>query len=111
MRRMRVLAAIMALAAASGATAQEGRAVSDPDWLAKPSAQELAGAYPELAQMLNLEGRAVLACGVNDLGVLQDCQVRYEIPSGMGFGQAALTPTIRLRMSPLPGQYGTGGYC
>lgn len=100
MRRMRVLAAIMALAAASGATAQEGRAVSDPDWLAKPSAQELAGAYPELAQMLNLEGRAVLACGVNDLGVLQDCQVRSEIPSGMGFGQAALALTERFRMKP-----------
>ncbi|HEX2562098.1 TonB family protein [Phenylobacterium sp.] len=99
MRLMLELAALWLGALVSAADAQP-RVITNPDWQARPTGEQLASAYPMVAQMLNLEGRATVHCRVNDLGLLVDCQVQSELPDGLGFGQAALALTERFRMKP-----------
>lgn len=99
MRLIFVLAAL-GLAAVSSVASAAPRVITDPDWQTRPTGAELGSAYPAIAELLNLEGRAVVACGVNDLGVLVNCEIRSELPEGLGFGQAALALTERFRMKP-----------
>jgi len=76
-----------------------------PDWLTKPSAEDLVRAYPERALRQNVEGTAVLACQVTALGALRDCKAA-ESPAGYGFAEAALrlAPRFRIRPQTIDGQ-------
>jgi protein TonB len=71
-----------------------------PNWLRKPSGEELARAYPDRAQRLGVGGTATLACVVTAQGTVRDCRVSAESPDAFGFGEAALTLTRYFRMSP-----------
>lgn len=71
-----------------------------PNWLRKPSGEELARAYPERAIRREVEGSATLACVVTAQGTVRDCQVAAESPDAYGFGDAALKLTRYFRMSP-----------
>ena len=71
-----------------------------PNWLRKPSGDEMARAYPDRAQRLSVEGSATLACLVTASGTVRDCRVASEGPDGFGFGAAALKLTRYFRMSP-----------
>ncbi len=74
--------------------------VTKPDWLRKPSGEDMANFYPPLAQMFSLSGRAMIDCTVTDQGALTDCSVGGETPIGIGFGQAALRLSDLFRMKP-----------
>jgi TonB family protein len=69
-----------------------------PDWLRKPSADEVARFAPANARGAN--GRALIVCAVTVRGTLDDCKVLSENPTGRGFGAAALLVTSLFLMRP-----------
>jgi len=71
-----------------------------PDWLEKPTVEDMERAYPAHARRKAIDGKAVVSCQVADDGRLADCRVVSETPSGEGFGIAALAVSQRFRMSP-----------
>lgn len=95
-------------AAALGALAWWGPAtaaprpsvVTNPDWLERPSGEDVAAMYPKLAMAMSVTGRAVVACQVDSYGALEACKVDNASPSGLGFGEAALALTGKFRMRP-----------
>lgn len=76
------------------------RLITRPDWLKRPSAAQLADAYPARALRNEVVGSAVLACSVTATGGLTGCAVEVETPAGAGFGAAALKLARHFRMSP-----------
>jgi protein TonB len=75
-------------------------AVTNPDWLTRPSADQVAKAYPETALRGGVGGLIVLACDVTAVGAVVRCDVVSESPQGYGFGRAALSLTRYFRMRP-----------
>jgi TonB family protein len=73
---------------------------SNPDWLRKPSAQDLAAAFPTKALQDGTAGKAAIKCGVTIEGFLERCVVLFESPADFGFGAAALQLSPQFRMSP-----------
>ena len=73
--------------------------ITRPNWVARPSGQDLAAVYPRAAKRARLGGRATLACTVTAQGVLVDCTAKDETPPGAGFGEAALKLAPKFRMS------------
>lgn len=71
-----------------------------PDWVRKPSGDQLMRAYPAAAIRNGDTGAATLNCAVRVDGTLTDCSVRNETPGGLGFGRAALSLSRYFRMSP-----------
>lgn len=71
-----------------------------PDWLRRPTGEELARAYPVRALRRNMEGQATLACRVTAQGAVADCRVLSENPAAYAFGEAALKLSRYFRMSP-----------
>lgn len=74
--------------------------IRNPTWLNRPGADELARYYPDRAIRRDLEGGALIACGVTARGSLVNCRVASESPAGKGFGEAALKLSRYFRMSP-----------
>jgi hypothetical protein len=69
-----------------------------PEWLRKPSFDQVATVYPVNAH--GLEGKATILCQVTTLGLLVDCFVANEKPYGYGFGGAALALAPTFLMKP-----------
>jgi periplasmic protein TonB len=72
--------------------------ITQPVWLARPSAAEVAIFYPERALVRELPGSARLDCVVRNDGSL-NCSVQAESPAGYGFGEAALGIAQSFRMA------------
>jgi TonB family protein len=72
-----------------------------PDWIARPDGADIARFYPTAAKAAKLEGRATIACRVDDEGRLGKCQLINEAPAGAGFGDAALALADRFQMKPV----------
>ena len=72
--------------------------ITQPQWVALPSGESLARAYPRSALRDGLGGRGVVTCKVTARGKLEACVVVEE--SGPGFGQAALEMAHYFRMKP-----------
>jgi TonB family protein len=93
------LAAALVLAWAYSAQAQS--VVVNPDWLRKPTAEELAAAWPAEATKQGVtQGRVIIACSVMVDGKLSDCVVKEETPPGAGLAAAALGLAETMRMRP-----------
>lgn len=73
---------------------------SNPDWLRKPTASDLAAAFPTKALEDGKAGKATIKCGVTIEGFLERCVVLFESPAQYGFGAAALQLSAQFRMSP-----------
>jgi TonB family protein len=73
---------------------------TNPDWMVKPTADELSRVYLTLASRNGVTGEAVLQCTADEDGYLADCVVNSETPAGAGFGNAALEMTAYMRMRP-----------
>ena len=73
---------------------------ANPDWMKKPTAQDLAGAFPVAAAKKRVDGKATIKCQADVAGFLQKCAVMTEAPAGLGFGQAALQLAPQFRMKP-----------
>lgn len=76
------------------------RVISDPKWLAMPSAEAMSREYPARAIAFDKTGRVVLQCVVTAAGSVEGCQVAEESPGNWGFGAAALKLSKLFRMSP-----------
>jgi TonB family protein len=74
--------------------------ITNPDWISKPTADQLSNVFPIAAQALNISGRAEINCAVNAQGDAVDCTVVEETPLGQGFGRAALKLTPFFKMKP-----------
>lgn len=98
---MKANAVILAVALlALGIPAAAEPRVEQPHWIAKPTAAQMSAEYPRLAEALGLEGLAVIACGVDGLGMLQECKVVKEAPAGLGFGAAGVAMSRAFLLSP-----------
>ena len=73
-----------------------------PDWLRKPSGEDLAWAYPERAARLEIGGKATLHCLVAPDGGLTHCEVVSEAPADQGFSAAALALAPQFQMTRPP---------
>jgi TonB family protein len=99
------IAVSIALAAASGATLADDipRRVSvivNPDWLKKPTPDQITAAWPRAALIQGKGGRAEVDCRVNIQGLAEDCRVASEEPAGFDFGAAALSMTPQWQFRP-----------
>lgn len=74
--------------------------ITRPNWVSRPSADQLLRAYPGRALAAGVTGSAQLRCQVRVDGRLTDCVVASETPSGQGFGRAASGLSRHFRMSP-----------
>ena len=74
--------------------------ITRPNWIRRPSGDQVARYYPERALEREIEGRAVLACRVTARGDVTNCSIAGESPAGAGFGEAALKLARYFRMSP-----------
>lgn len=85
-------------------TASVSRAAPDvlvgPDWLRKPTPDQLLAVWPIGAAKQGKKGRGVIDCSVSLQGALFDCNVVSEEPAGSGFGGAALALTPQFLMKP-----------
>lgn len=74
--------------------------VVNPDWLRKPSSDDLRAAWPVAAFKAGVGGRAVITCQVTTQGLLTNCVVAEETPPGLNFGAAALLLAPAFVMKP-----------
>lgn len=110
------LIAALSLGGAAAAWAAQGPAreappIAQPDWVQRPTAQDVAHHYPPAAAAERLAGAAVIACEVSAQGRLTACSVVREDPVGAGFGEAALKMSAQFEMKPMSrdGQPVAGG--
>jgi TonB family protein len=71
-----------------------------PDWLKRPSLQDLLTVWPKEAWKHGEGGEATISCEVNAQGSLINCSVLREAPPGSGFGAAALALSSQFLMKP-----------
>ncbi|MES2833702.1 MAG: energy transducer TonB [Pseudomonadota bacterium] len=74
--------------------------IRNPQWVRRPSADQMLAAYPDRAIRAEVSGRATLSCGVLANGSMTNCSVVSETPVGYGFGRAALGLSRSFRLSP-----------
>jgi TonB family protein len=89
-----------ASAAAPSATPRTAKAITGPDWLRRPSADDISRYYPPAARDHDISGHVRVQCRLANDGVLTDCVVLSETPTGYGFGEAALNVASRFQMRP-----------
>ncbi|WP_313573880.1 energy transducer TonB [Brevundimonas sp.] len=74
--------------------------ITQPDWVRKPTADQLMRAYPSTAEARGIGGVAELSCLVRVDGSLTGCSVTSETPGNQGFGRAAVSLSRYFRLSP-----------
>ncbi|MEK7427348.1 MAG: energy transducer TonB [Pseudomonadota bacterium] len=75
--------------------------IQNPDWLRRPSGEDIARYYPDRALRMGVEGRATLSCTVTTSGGLEGCGVVGESPEDQDFGAAALRMSRLFKMRPM----------
>lgn len=74
--------------------------ITNPDWLSRPSGDDLARYYPSRAAENEVSGSVRMRCIVSPSGNLNDCFIMSETPEGQGFGEASLQLARLFRMRP-----------
>lgn len=82
----------------------KGEFAASPDWLKKPSGEDIARVYPDKAMRKGIEGAGLARCAVTADGYFEACQLLAERPDHMGFGAAALRLMPRFQMKPIDGE-------
>lgn len=101
--RFKILAAVAALGVFVAGPCAADRAplvITNPDWLVRPTGEDIARVYPKIAMAMSIQGRAVVACRVDSYGALEGCVVDAATPTGLGFGEAGMALTKKFRMKP-----------
>jgi TonB family protein len=109
-----VLVGAIALAAAGTVWAAKPaprHVITKPNWVSRPTGDDLARFYPAAAAKAKLEGKATIDCLVKIDGRLNNCSIRSESPAEAGFGQASLQLAQYFQMTPatLDGKPTAGG--
>lgn len=71
-----------------------------PDWLKRPTPNDLMAVFPTEALRRGRSGEALISCTVTVQGALADCIVLSEHPEASGFGAAAIALTPQFLMKP-----------
>jgi TonB family protein len=80
--------------------------IGHPAFDQTPAPEDMASYYPDRAQRLELQGRAVVRCLVAPDGAISgDCQILQESPPGFGFGAATIRAARRFHLRS-PGREG-----
>jgi len=74
--------------------------VTKPEWIRKPSGEDVTAVWPAGAAKAGIGGKAVLSCTVTATGTMSDCTVVSETPEGYGFGVSALMLSGSFQMKP-----------
>ena len=74
--------------------------VTEPVWLRRPNAEQVASAYPSGAMRDGIEGDVTLDCTVTEAGALAECVLASEAPEGMGFAAATQKLSAGMFMKP-----------
>lgn len=74
--------------------------IRSPQWINRPTGDQLARAYPSRALTGEVAGTATLSCRVQAAGTVTGCTVVSETPDGYGFGRSAQQLSRYFRMSP-----------
>ena len=74
--------------------------IRSPQWISRPSGDQLTRAYPSRALTAEVSGSASLSCRVQAAGTVTGCVVVSETPGGYGFGRSAQQLSRYFRMSP-----------
>ena len=74
--------------------------ITKPDWIRKPTGDDVNTYYPDRAQRTETNGSVSLSCSVTAKGTLEKCNVLAETPENYGFGDAALRLAKIFRMRP-----------
>lgn len=84
----------------------EASVITNPDWVRRPTAGELARYYPRSAMRDNVNGHAVVQCRLAASGRVEDCITLSETPEGYGFGAAseAIATSFWLRAAQADGR-------
>lgn len=91
-----ILASSSFAALAPAATAAD--IIVEPDWLRRPTPEQLLAVWPKGGS--HKEGKGLVSCKVSAQGALYDCWVVSEEPKASGFGDAALALTPQFLMKP-----------
>ena len=105
-KRGLILTALAVLSAASSipeTTAAEEGYVIRPNWLRRPSANDMRRLYPRTQR--GVEAFVSLDCIVDEQGQLSTCEVVKETPAGMGFGESTikLSKLFKMRLTDADG--------
>ena len=73
---------------------------SNPDWLQKPTGNDIANVFPKKAIKDGVGGKATIDCQITLEGFLQNCKVLSESPQGYDFGLAGLQLAPQFLMKP-----------
>lgn len=95
-----IVAAVAALVSGHAHADPKPNWPKGPDWLHKPTGQDMAKYYPEKAQRDAQPGRAIIDCDVTAKGFLDNCRVVDEFPASYAFGAAALKLGGIFRIDP-----------
>lgn len=79
---------------------QHAPVVVDPNWVKKPSNEDIEHAFPPAAAAARVKGRVVVQCKVRIDGNVDRCVVLSEDPPAWGFAEATLKVIPVLRMRP-----------
>jgi TonB family protein len=71
-----------------------------PDWLRRPTQEELAVLWPKQAAREGIGGKATITCLVDVRGAAYDCVAIAEDPPGKGFGGAAIGLSQQFQFRP-----------
>ena len=74
--------------------------ITEPNWVRKPTGDQLLRAYPSRALERDITGSATLSCLVRVDGSLTGCSVASESPGGAGFGRSAMSLSRYFQLSP-----------
>jgi protein TonB len=74
--------------------------IENPNWVRRPTGQDVLEAYPLGAGHKGLSGEARIRCIADAKGRMTKCQLLSETPADLGFGQAALSLAGKFRLDP-----------
>jgi Gram-negative bacterial TonB protein C-terminal len=77
--------------------------LNDPVWDRAPGQDDWARAYPSHAAQAGISGAVKMKCAATSAGLLSDCAVIQETPTGEGFGAAALSLATGMALKPTGG--------
>ena len=64
--------------------------IREPEWVRKPTREEVAALRPAAAKDFKLSAVANMWCTAKADGTLDACQLDWQDPPGLGFGEAAM---------------------
>jgi protein TonB len=74
--------------------------ITNPNWVSRPTADQVGRLYPSRAIDEGKGGRAVLLCEILTTGDVSNCSLVEETPKGYRFGDAAQAMTRYFKLSP-----------